>query len=172
MAKKNVTLAANCAFPKGQSAHDVGRGIGTDEGHCASQCAQSMAVAPSPVVGNINQQLDVNFRVNRVLGGANQVCASNGTIDWGDGTPQTTMPSDAWTNCDGKPSGIIHNTVGKAVNVTMSHSYATAGEYCVSASVWGNHKYDGAGSCSYDCTVSSNAPVLIRDVPPLKQKAK
>jgi hypothetical protein len=53
-----------------------------------------------------------------------------------------------------------------APNVSLKHTYLTAGQYCLSASMWGNHKYHGNGSCSYDCTVSQAVTVVVRDVPP------
>jgi hypothetical protein len=170
MPKSAATPA--CKYTSGRSAGDVGRDPKTNPSHCAVNCANSLAIAPVPVVGNINQDLGINFTVDRILGGPNQVCTSNGQVDWGDGT-STAMPSDPWTDCDKRPSSILHDTVGKPVNVTLHHTYATAGQYCVSGRVYGNHKYDGqaAGSCSYDCTITNSNTVIIRDTPPLKKTA-
>jgi hypothetical protein len=160
--------APACAYSPGRSAGDVGRDPKTNPSHCAVNCANSLTIAPVPVVGNINQDLGVTFLVDRILGGPNQVCTSNGQVDWGDGT-STAMPSDPWMDCDKRPTSMLHDTLGKPVNVTLHHTYSTAGQYCVSARVYGNHKYDGNGSCSYDCTISNSDTVIIRDVPPLKR---
>src|SRR3984885_8798460 len=164
------TAASPCKYSPGRSAGDVGRDRKTNPSHCAVNCANSLAIAPVPVVGNVNQDLGVNFSVDRILGGPNQVCTSNGQVDWGDGT-STAMRSDPWTDCDNRPTSVLHDTVGKAVNVTLRHTYTTAGQYCVSARVYGNHKYDGDGSCSYDCTIANSNTVIIRDVPPSKKTA-
>jgi len=161
-----ISAAGQCRYTDGYDAIDVGRGRGTDEAHCFLNCSHGpLKIAPSPVIGNINQDLAINFWIDDVLGGPNQVCASNGTVDWGDGT-SSPMPSAPWTDCDRRPSGMLHDTVGKPPNYTLHHTYVTAGEYCVSARIWGNHKYHGAGSCSYDCTVTGSAQVVIHDVKP------
>lgn len=157
---KDVPFAGQCKYPNGYDAIDVGRDPKTNDGNCALQCARVLAISPVNGSGKVNTPITLNFRTQTVLGGRNTICTSSGTVDWGDGL-QTNMPSDPWTNCDGKPSGVVHNTVSTPVDVTLAHSFPTAGQYCVSASVWGNHKYDGDGSCSYDCTVSANMYVTV-----------
>ncbi len=167
MLDSNIPLAGSCRYPNGYAAINRGKSTNKDpSGHCEENCSQGpLRIDPSPIVGNINQDLAINFRLDQVLGGPNAVCASNGTIDWGDGT-QEPMPHVSWIDCDRKPADMLRDTVGKPPNYTLHHTYRTAGEYCVSAQVWGNHKYDGVGSCSYDCSVSANAAVIIRDTAP------
>lgn len=169
---KAVTQVCKPKYPNGATAIDRGRDPKTDESHCRNNCAAGpLRIDPSPALGNIGQDLAINFRLDKILGGPNAVCGSNGKVDWGDGTT-TDMPSDPWRNCDGNASGMLHDTVGKPPNYTLHHKYGTAGEYCLSAYVWGNHKYHGDGSCSYDCQVQGDIHVSIRDTLPKASATK
>ena len=87
LAQEKVAVAGQCRYPDGYTAINVGKGRGTDDSRCfLNRTHGPMRVDPSPVVGNINQDLGINFRLDQVLGGPNAVCASTGTVDWGDGT--------------------------------------------------------------------------------------
>lgn len=161
-----------CEFPTGWTARDVGKDPKTPPSHCSANCIHLMVISPSPIIANINQPVTVNFSTNnKALGGPNAVCASAGKVSWGDGSPDQDMPSHPWNAC-GVAAGEINflPTNPHAPNVPLTHPYATAGQYCLSATMWGNHKYHGDGSCSYDCTVSQAVTVTVRDVPPQPNK--
>ena len=158
---KHATLAGRCEYENGYTAVEIARDRKTADAQCARQCATVLAISPASPSVRINKPITLNFRTQTVLGGTNTICQSSGSVDWGDGSPQTHMPADPWTACDKVRREIVHNSNGNPIDVTLTHSFPTAGMYCVSAQVWGNHKYDGNGSCSYDCYVYANTYVTV-----------
>jgi hypothetical protein len=149
-----------CAFKTGYEA--VGRGDAGRakfNGHCEQNCIKAMHISgPDPIEVRVNETLSASFFTDGALGGPNDRCASSGAVNWGDG-PNEPMPNEKITaGC-----GVGHTKIaGSDVpSVTMTHAYTKPGRYCLSASMFGNHKYDGDGSCSYDCVVRADKVVIV-----------
>jgi hypothetical protein len=150
----------SCAFQTGSEA--IGRGDSGRakfNGHCESNCIKALHISgPTPMTAAVNESVSVTFFTDGALGGPNDRCASAGAVNWGDG-PNEPMPSEKiTTGC-----GVGHTKIaGSDVpSVTMTHKYTKPGTYCLSAQMFGNHKYDGDGSCSYDCVVRANKNVTV-----------
>lgn len=152
-----------CKYQTGYYAKDVGGGnsIAGKNGHCGSNCVQKLNMAPVDSTAYIGDDLSLTFWVDAPLGGPNMRCVSAATVDWGDGSSEQ-MPSEAANDCGVGDYKIKRGNIPK---VKVSHHYDSPGVYCVSAEMWGNHKYDGQVSCSSDCFVRAQTIIKIFEKP-------
>jgi hypothetical protein len=158
-----------CAHPTGSTAvRTPNSSKGAYASHCEMQCLKTMEIFPYPEVDiYAGGTVTLTVKTPSALGGANQCIQEGGSIDWGDGTPFV----DPFTPQNDKDNhGNDHWCKAEPVHVSATHVYTQAGDYCASATLGGNYKYDGEGpSCSYDCRV--NKDTLIHVVlPPGKAK--
>jgi hypothetical protein len=142
-----------------------GRSLYTSSSHCEDNCvgASKMHMSPQSITVAVGGTVTFTIWLDSQLGGPNMICASNGIVDWGDGTTEK-MPDHPITDCDGKPSGELDDgsTGSHVPKVVMTHQYKNPGPKCPSAKIWGNHKYSGDGACSYDCQVTADAHVMVQ----------
>jgi hypothetical protein len=160
------TCRAN--FPVGSLTNpngDPGRGAHTRLSHCGENCvgASKMHMSPPSINVSVGEVVTFTIWLDSPLGGPNMICASNGVVDWGDGATEK-MPDHAIRDCDGRPSSELDDasTGSHVPKVVMTHTYSNVGPKCPSAKIWGNHKYSGDGSCSYDCQVTADAHVMVQ----------
>ena len=130
------------------------------DGHCETNCAQSLNISgPDPISANVDQTISVTFFTNRALGGPNTLCTSTGAVNWGDGPTNEDMPTGHTQDCGSDQPKIAGMN---PPSVTMTHKYSKPGRYCLSAIMSGSHKYEGDGTCSYDCTLRADKIVTVR----------
>jgi hypothetical protein len=115
----------------------------------------------------VGQNIALRVQTSRALGGANQCIQEEGSIDWGDGTPFVD-PFIRKDQVDDR--GPHHGCKAEPVNVMTSpaHRYKQAGEYCVSATLGGSYKYEGEGSCSYDCRLNKSVMIHVAPLPEIR----
>jgi len=144
-----------CVSPDGITPCHSDLGHTTPPGSCTNRCTNGPArLTPGPtVLACAGKDTWVNLRVDgdALSNHGDAVIYSGVNIDWGDGKaiqniPVMTPDEQHWTT-----------------NINKCHQYIQAGEeYDPSVLYFIQHKYDGAGSCSYECHLTAQTHVVVK----------
>jgi hypothetical protein len=108
---------------------------------CCARCnGPSYDVGPQGGLGTVGQPFKVHLRI-RHLGVGDYIIYSFGKIDWGDNSQQDVIP------------------LGQ--DVELVHKYDTADKFTIHVMGGAQFKYQGDGSCSYECCTDNTIPVTI-----------
>ena len=119
---------------------------------CLDRCSSGPArLTPTHVDVCENQVADMNMRVDgdALSTGGDAVIYQGANVDWDDGQKTENLPV------------MGQNGQGWTTNQNISHAWKQATTYSPSVLYFVQHKYDGAGSCSYECRLSAQASVIV-----------
>jgi hypothetical protein len=108
---------------------------------CCSRCnTPSYDIGPSVGQAKVGEPFKAHFRI-RHLGVGDYVIYGFGKVDWGDNSQQDLLP------------------VGQ--DIELAHTYDTAKKFTVHVMGGAQFKYQGNGSCSYECCTDNSIDVGV-----------
>jgi len=108
---------------------------------CCNRCgSQGFGISPAHAVVKAGKSVTLSFTPH--LPSPDAVIYTFGVVNWGDTVE--ALPE-----------------VGNDKTVTLTHTYKTKGDYTVRAAAGAQHKYQGDGSCSYQCCTETSATVTV-----------
>ena len=128
------TTTKTCNEDLGHDEHNSN----TNDG-CIKWCSNTpLKFTPDPIQACAGQSVrGINVRVDGPMDiKGNAVQNGGGMVNWGDGTPENSIPAIAGT---------------VPFNQNFTHTFTAAGTYYPSATVAQQFAYTGAGSCGYRC---------------------
>jgi len=119
---------------------------------CTNRCSNGPArFTPTHVDICQNQLATMNMRVDgdALSTAGDAVNYSGANVDWGDGQQTKNL------------TVMGPNEQGWTTNKNITHTWVQATTYTPSLLYYIQHKYDGDGSCSYECRLPAQAVVVV-----------